>query len=310
MFLEPLAALCREVEPFWFDEYMGDKAVLEVRLRERVEAYAPDLVFFSTYTDQFRPQFLDELKSRCHTMAWFGDDQWRFDNYTVGYARHFTTCITTDPFAVDKYEALGANVILSQWAADLTTAVKPPLPPEGPYTHDVSFVGIRNEVRVWYVRQLARRGIHVECFGQKWPNGALPYDQIAPTFHGSRINLNFSNSVQQDIRFITGGLRNFVRWVRSKKRIEQPKARNFEIPLAGGFELSHYAPGLERYFDLGREIAVYTSPEECALQIRHYLSHPQERCAMAMAAHLRTVAEHTFQHRFAVILDRLFGPAT
>ena len=307
MFLEPLTGLCREVRPFWYDEYMSDPALLERKLQECAEDYAPDLIFFTTYQDQFRPEFLDRLKSRFKTVAWFGDDQWRFENYTRRYARHFSTCITTDSFAVAKYEALGANVILSQWAVDNSLGVREPLPPDGAFLYDVSFVGARNEVRSWFARLLQKQGIAVACFGPKWPSGFLPYEQIAEIFQRSRINLNFSNSVQQDIRFIFGGARNFARWIRSRKRCEQMKARNFEIPLAGGFELSHYAPSLERYLDIGKEVGIFTSPEDCAQQIRYYLDNPQERYEMAVRAHKRTVAEHTFVHRFETILNRIFG---
>lgn len=307
MFLEPLENFCREAKAFWFDQYMHDTAVLEDQLKKSVYEYNPDIIFFTTYTDQFRTEFLDNLKSQYQTVAWFGDDHWRFNGYTKRYALHYGTCITTDPWAVAKYRALGAKVILSQWAADRSTSINEPLSPDGKYRYDVSFVGARNEVRSWFVNLLAKRGIKVECFGRNWPNGFLPRQQFFDTFRFSRINLNLSNSVQQDIRFVFGAPLNFARWLKSKKRAEQIKARNFEIPLAGGFQLSQYTSGLEHYFNIGTEIAIHTSPDDCALQIEYYLHNPAKRCDMAIKGHMRAIREHTFMHRFADILEQLCG---
>ena len=59
--------------------------------------------------------------------------------------------------------------------------------------------------------------------------------------------------------------------------MEQIKARNFEIPLAGGFQLSNYVPGLEKYLKIGDEIAVYNTPEECAQQVEYYLANDEIR---------------------------------
>jgi len=303
LFFEPFRRLCREVRSFCYDEYWENPTALEQNLQECVASYKPDIIFFTTYADQFRPEFLDALKTKCRTIAWFGDDQWRFDDYSRRYALHYSTCVTTDKWAVSKYRALGADVVLSQWAADLATRVQEPLPPDGDYMYDVSFLGSHNAVRDWFVRKLLAQGVKVNCFGHNWPNGSVPNERIAEQFHRTRVNLNLSNSIQQDIRFVLDKPRSFVNWIRNTKRVEQMKARNFEIPLAGGFELSHYAPSLEDYFDIGKEIAIFTSPEECALQIKYYLENALERYQMACRAHKRAVAEHTYLHRIAKILD-------
>ncbi len=302
-FFDPMASICREAKPFWYDEFLDDPARIEQELERTVADYAPDVIFFTTYKDQFRPEFLDRLKTRATTIAWFGDDQWRFESYTRRYARHFSFCATTDPWALDKYARLGAKAILSQWAADPKLGAHDALPPDGSFRSNISFVGIRNEVRNWYVGRLQKEGIKVECYGHGWPNGPLPAEKLSSFFQSSRINLNLSNSVQNDIGFIFAHPMNAARFLRSKKRVEQMKARNFEIPLAGGFELSHYAPGLEHYFDIGKEIAIFNSPEQCAAQIRYYLAHPQERCAMAQKAHERACREHTYEHRFRAVLE-------
>ena len=125
-------------------------------------------------------------------------------------------------------------------------------------------------------------------------------------FHRSRINLNLSNSVSQDIRFIFSSFRSVVNYLRSPKRAEQIKARNFEIPLAGGFQLTNYVAGLERCLKIGEEVAVFSSPEECAQQVHYYLGNEQERASIRLAGNLRAEKEHTYEARLRGILAEIW----
>ncbi len=125
-FMRSFETLGHTVVPFYYDKYVNYPYHKYVRypkpLQEEVkycaDAVKPDLIFMSLFTNQFRTDTLDYLKSHYTTVAWFGDDQWRFDNFTSRYARHFTHCITTDRYAIAGYKRLGIrNVIHSQWAA-------------------------------------------------------------------------------------------------------------------------------------------------------------------------------------------------
>jgi spore maturation protein CgeB len=82
----------------------------------------------------------------------------------------------------------------------------------------------------------------------------------------------------------------------------QIKARNFEVPGFGGFLLAEYADGLERYYEIGRQIDTFLDLGECREKILHYLSRPEERDSMAWAAHRRTIREHTYAHRMEELL--------
>ncbi len=135
----------------------------------------------------------------------------------------------------------------------------------------------------------------------------MSVERMNEIFNATRINLNLSNSVSRDIRFVLGGPRNFLRCLLSPKTAEQIKARNFEIPLAGGFQLSAYAPGLERYLKIGEETAVFTSPEDCARQINYYLADEPERAKIMRAGHERAGREHTYLHRLERILEKIWG---
>jgi len=307
-FFDSISGLVERTEGFWYDEYIADLPRLRAKLLEAAERSRPDLIFFNPYTEQLDVPTLEALKARWTTCAWFGDDTWRFDSFSSKLSPHFTKVLTTDPFSVERYRRLGIDPILTQWAGQPVGGLKGPLPPEGKYSFDVSFVGGYNKARDWFVKMLERRGVKVACFGPGWPNGKVSFEEMARIFRESRVNLNLSNSLNRDVRFVLGSPLNFARFLRSPKFAEQIKARNFEIPLFGGFQLTNYVPGLERYLDVGREVAVYSTPEDCALQIGYYLANEQERRDVAARGHRRAAAEHTYSHRFQEVFSRLWGP--
>lgn len=303
-FYSALKQTTDEVYPFWYDEYLDRKEELQKRVIKFVDYVSPDIVFFILMKDEFSFEAFDYLKSKYTTINWFCDDQWRFESFTEYYAPHFTYAITTDKFALSKYRKIGyKNVLLSQWASFGCSenidfeAIK--------YKYDVSFVGGISGYRKWIIKELLRRGIKVECFGAGWENGRVSFEEMAEIFRTSKINLNISNSASYDIRYIFSSPKSLREFLRTKKRTEQIKARNFEIPARGGFQLTSYIPRLEDYFEIGSEIAVYSTLEDLVLQIRYYLKDEIETRRMLLNGHKRAVKEHTYLNRLEEIFRRL-----
>jgi spore maturation protein CgeB len=52
------------------------------------------------------------------------------------------------------------------------------------------------------------------------------------------------------------------------------------------------------------EILSYSNMDEMAAKLRWALEHPRERDAIAIAGHLRTKAEHTYDRRLQEVLER------
>jgi glycosyltransferase involved in cell wall biosynthesis len=81
-----------------------------------------------------------------------------------------------------------------------------------------------------------------------------------------------------------------------------PGPRLFETALAGAFQIAPQdSPGVFDQFERDAEIAACRSVADCAARIRHFLSHPVERRAMALAAQRRARVEHLYLHRAAAI---------
>ena len=303
-FRKTFLRLHHEVETFYYDEYLMPPRLdaLQRDLVDYAEKVRPDLIFFILFEDQFSIKTLDYLKSRYTTANWFCDDQWRFDSFTRIYAPHFTYCITTDKFSIQKYHEVGQhNVIVSQWAA----INEQPLPQFTGYQHDVTFVGGVHPYRTWFIGQLKKRGITVEAFGQGWPNGSVSAEEMNRIFRNSKISLNISNSKSHDIRFVLSSFRNLRKYFRKRKDFSQVKARNFEIPFFGGFQLAEYVPGLDDYFTLGKEVACYKDVDEAELLIRYYLHNEEERERIRQQGHIKAFESHGYIHRLKEALKEI-----
>jgi len=302
-FLPAFEALVETVEVLWIDEWIDDSQALLEQVQQRAASMQPDLIFCVPFRTEWNISTITALSSLYPTIAWFGDDQWRFDSFSSLLAPAFSHVITTDPFALNRYQALGVEAILSDWAgvfkADVDQARRD-------YRYEVSFVGGATPSRRWAVNKLHRAGIEVACFGAGWANGRVSFEQMDEIFQCSRINLNLSNSVPEDLRFLLSGPRALLSWLSAKKRTEQVKARNFEIPLAGGFQLTNYVFGLERHFDIGRELAIFGSIDECAQMISFYLGQESLRKKMEVQGYRRAQRDHTYTMRLVEVLAQLW----
>lgn len=79
--------------------------------------------------------------------------------------------------------------------------------------------------------------------------------------------------------------------------------REFKVPASNGFQISDSIPGMERYFELGREIVVVKSKEEWFEKIDYYLKHEDERKKIQEAGTARVLREHTYSHRVKQLVE-------
>jgi spore maturation protein CgeB len=288
-----------------YDFMTRDRAIGRGAMNAELERLAaetrPDLAFFFLYEEEIPPRTIERIGARgVPTLNWFADDHWRFERFSRHYARVLRWSVTTDPDAVAKYagEGLADRVLLSQWACNRYAYDRA----EGDLAHDVTFVGQPHGNRRAVVEALRAAGVAVECFGNGWEGGRVSHEEMVRIFSTSRINLNLANASTPNptLRMRLGA---YARGRRpdTAPRPSQIKGRTFEVPGSGGFLLTDRVKHIERYFDIGREIAVFSTPDELVEQARHWLAHPIERAAIAEAGYRRVRAEHTYDHRFAEI---------
>jgi len=308
-FYPALQQITDQASVLWIDEFLDKKDELQQRIFDFASAEEPQLLFFTLMNDELAVRTLEDLKKLTTTINWFCDDYWRFDTFTQKVAPHFHYAVTTDKYYLKEYERIGySNVVLSQWAA--FDVAEPKELDRRDFLYDISFVGINSDYRQWLSQQLKRRGYRIQCFGYGWESGPVTYEQMAEICSRSRINLNMSNSVCYDMRCLATSPRSLTRTLGSlvckgKKTAESVKARNFEIPAFGGFQLTPYVPGLEDFYEIGREIAVYTSLDDLLRQIDYYTAHEDERLEIVRRGYERTVRDHRYTDRFQNIIEHV-----
>ena len=305
-FRSALEGMGHDLVPFDFiaREHAADRETMNAELRATAVETKPDASFFVLFKDEISPSTIEAVgKAGGPTINWFADDHWRFDEFSRYFAPSFDICVTTDHEAVPRYRGLGVKgVVLSQWACNRYAYRRVTSELE----HDVTFVGQCYGQRPKIIQRLRDAGHRVECWGFGWPEGRLDHEGMVRVFSSSAINLNLSNAFKPEytLRMRVGAL---VRGIKldTRRRRDQIKGRNFEVPGCGGFLLTQHVPQLEQYFEPGREIGIVRDEDELVRQVGYWQANPEERAAVAEAGYQRVLAEHTYDHRF----QEIFGAA-
>jgi spore maturation protein CgeB len=302
-FYKSLQQIGHEVE---FFDYMGElknlgKRGMNQKLLARVQKWAPALTVFSLYTDQFDPKIVNSLRQHTKTFGFFHDDTWRVE-YSQFWARQFDYFSTPDVYGEAKYREIGLpNAIYFPFGCNEQIFKIMDIQKK----FDVSFVGGWHPYRAWLIKRIRQAGIQVEAVGHQWPKGEIDQEGMVKIFNESRINLNLSNSASWDARYLVSSPRALINRLRSKKNIEQMKARIFEVSGCGAFQLSYYVEGMATCYTIDREICVYGDVDDLIQKIKFYLAHEALREAAAAAAYQRTLQDHTFARRFQTVFERM-----
>lgn len=79
--------------------------------------------------------------------------------------------------------------------------------------------------------------------------------------------------------------------------------RLYEATGVGTLLITDWKENLHQMFEPGKEVIAYRTPEECAELIQYYLTHDNEREAIAKAGQQRTLREHTYYQRMQELVD-------
>lgn len=112
--------------------------------------------------------------------------------------------------------------------------------------------------------------------------GPIDWEESAPAvFRCSKINLNIS------LRSIESGI----------------PLRAFEIMGAGGFLLTNYQADFLDYFTPGQDYVYYESEQDLVDKTVYYLTHEEERVAIAQNGYQKVKQFHSFSDRLALMLE-------
>jgi spore maturation protein CgeB len=106
----------------------------------------------------------------------------------------------------------------------------------------------------------------------------------------SKINLGFSSCGDTHL---------------TNERIVQVRLRDFEVPMSGGFYMVEYMEELEEFFNIGKEIVCYNTPEDLLDKIKYYLNNDSEREKIRQAGYERCLKDHSWQKRFEMVFRQI-----
>jgi len=273
-FYEPLKKIFSKVIVY---DYFKRRAEIGLKTMNKeiialVEKEHPKYVFLTSFNDDIQQLTLDSIRrAGAVTVGWFFDDEWRFNSCSKYWAPHLDYCVTNSIAIEPKYIEMGARVV--QTIPNTGIAIERDWS-NTEKKYNVSFVGtMKFAGRREYVKELARNNIKIDTFG-KGGGGYISFQEMLDIFANSKINLNFSKAGS-------------YYWVKVIK------GRVFQVCMAGGFMLTEYVPGIEEYFEIGREIDCFENADEMIEKIEYYLKHDEERRAMARAGWERARHEYT-----------------
>jgi spore maturation protein CgeB len=292
-FIPALGRLGHEVVLFdsWNRTGYRDFAELNQRLLETASTEKPEIIFCVLMGYEIWSETFQIMKEQIDAILinWSTDDSWKYEQFSRFVAPNFDLYATTYPSAILRSRKDGhKNFFLTQWAANSENLSQPLAAKLCRY--QVSFVGSAYGNRRKWISDLKKRGIDVACFGYGWENGPVQANEIPCIIRESVISLNFGDSGLM--------LRGIIPY-----RSRQIKARIFEVPGSGGFLLTDKADGLEAFYSIEKEIAVFDGLDNLVEKIHFYLDRPDTRDMIAEAGFRRTAREHTYESRMQEVLD-------
>lgn len=114
---------------------------------------------------------------------------------------------------------------------------------------------------------------------------------ISHTFARYEVVLNFSN-VWADGR-------------PGSKLISHVRLRDFEAPMCWTCYLTGYTDEIAEFYELGKEVDTYRTPEELADKTKFYLAHPAEVERVREAGYQRALRDHTWKERFKQLFQQI-----
>lgn len=267
-------------------EYARDKRAWRGRLLETLEKGPCDVALFVNHLGLFR-----DLPRRDGHVLWLTDGPRFAAGELDAYGRVF---ISDGGYASEVEDAAGS----ARFGGVVPFAHLPGLHRPSAYTgarRDLCFIGNSDPKRDDHLRRILACGYRTTIIGNYFPRHPLFWrhpgafrprvanERMGHIYARHRISLNVHAQVVR----------------------EGTNMRTFECAGYGIPQLVEHRPGLDALFEPGQELAVYEGPDGLTETLDRLLSAPAEAMALAAAARRRVLAEHTYGHRLAVLLEDL-----
>ncbi|MDO7906989.1 glycosyltransferase [Paenibacillus sp. JX-17] len=244
------------------------------------------------------------------TAVWLTDDPY-YTDMTLNMVVHFDHVFTLEFNCVELYRQHGCpSVHYLPFAA--FTQHYAPLATRSKVQKEVAFIGSAYWNRVYYFNPIMPRLMSKDTVinGIWWdriPDYKLYQEKIglgtwlgprdtSKIYNGSKIVINLHRSIEDDS----------VNNNQLKMDGVSPNPRTFEINACATLQLTDIRSDLARFYEPGKEIETYSSPQELMDKIDYYLAHEEERREIALNGLARTLRDHTYSSRLNEMLTLIF----
>ncbi len=247
----------------------------------------------------FTSEMLLELKNLgIFCVNFYPDVSFEHEGTSLEFQRSFDLVATTKRYHIEHLkDRLGPEkvALVEHGYSSLVHRPINPIEDDADFEFDVSYVGNASTHKIAWISSIIKEvpSLRWLIAGNHWDGkiehpdtsmltlaGPLEGDLYAEAICVSRINLG--------IHYGPAG---------SEGWEDAVSTRSFEIPACGGFMLHVDNDEIRSLFDPGREIGVFSTPEEAVAKIRHYLDHADERMAIAKRGYARCVPAYSLDTR-------------
>ncbi|MDR7252130.1 spore maturation protein CgeB [Nocardioides sp. BE266] len=269
----------------------GDRArrqMLTDRAVEALRGSRPDVVI-TVKGDALGQGYWEAVdRSGAQQLLWLYDELARmsFDESVIASR---PSIVSYSPHDVSALETRGLRAGHVLDAFDHTIPFSP-VPSD-----DVVFVGARYPDRTRILTGLHARGIPVRAYGRDWSHH--PVDRLR-TWQLARPDLPAERDVDRATAYgVTAGA---VAALNSHTDQDGFTMRTYELPGTGSLQLID-RPDVDQLYEPGREVLVFSGLDELAELCERARSDRAWARDIAERGRVRTLAEHTFDHRVPVL---------
>ncbi len=261
-------------------------------IKNQINSFQPDIVFI--YSQDIPFGVLQQIApGTIKTVMYYEDMSNDIPPALIQMGKQVDFFLATNKGLIEKYRRAGVvNPIYFVGACDRYDH-RPRRPLLPIWKSDIAFIGRArpNETRVTLTRKFSKQ-YNVKVYGKNWREFGLKatLKTVTPRSYGL---------ICAGARIILGA--DFA------SEVEGYWSNRLWLTLGcGGFFLTPYVSGMERYFENKKHLVWYHHEKECLNLAEEYLSRPRERRKIAQEGY-RLVHEHYTYHHF---VDRVISLCT
>lgn len=286
-----VAAQISRVSPLWWQWLYERGSWLLKVLAAQIEEHRPDILYVHA-VNALPDSFLQDMKAHVKLIV----GQYAAPLLPTASLDSYSLLISALPSMVQSFRERGINSEYLPLAFEPSVLKK--LRMSQPRRYGLAFVGSLSRDHVAGNALLERASAEIEM--DIWGQGI---QQLPP-----------ESPVHSRYRGEAWGLSMYQVLANSKIALNRhidmagkyaANMRLYEATGVGAMLLTDHKENIHELFDPGREVVTYRDADECLSLAEYYLTHEDERCAIAEAGQRRTLAEHTYYQRMQRLVETI-----